>query len=349
MFERIYRILASFLGDSRQGGYAEDCENYQFNCPCCRDENGGVPDNKYNLEILLSPTKGLKFHCWKCGDTDGMKGRVAYLIRRYGGMRLYAEYRDEMEALRNSTLYDISLFDEIFSEDGESAAVKLPDTFARIDMKSCPCHEVVEYLKERGITQNIVDMYSIGYTDGRESNHNLRNRIIIPSYDSAGVLNYWVGRDFTHDSGVRGANGFVRPKYRNCEADKKKIVFQESLIDWDSMIILVEGAIDCLYFTGNAVSMLGKRLTKDMFLYERLMKKANGPIYICLDSDTSMGETKRIYRLLDNGRLKGKIWYIRMNEYKDFGDAYEKGGKRAIISLIRSARQFTDSDMMLEE
>ena len=51
--QRIYNILTTILGESKQGGYDASCTQYQFNCPYCADEKGGV-DNKYNLEISLA-------------------------------------------------------------------------------------------------------------------------------------------------------------------------------------------------------------------------------------------------------------------------------------------------------
>ena len=51
MFRRQYNILASFLGESKQGGYQNGVEQYQFCCPSCAEDNGGKPDGKYNLEV----------------------------------------------------------------------------------------------------------------------------------------------------------------------------------------------------------------------------------------------------------------------------------------------------------
>ena len=53
MFDRIYMILVDILGESKQGGYDKDKFQYQFNCPQCKEENYGIPDGKYNLEVNL--------------------------------------------------------------------------------------------------------------------------------------------------------------------------------------------------------------------------------------------------------------------------------------------------------
>lgn len=49
MFDRIYNILTSFLGESKQGFFDIGTAQYQFNCPDCAEENGGLPDNKYKF------------------------------------------------------------------------------------------------------------------------------------------------------------------------------------------------------------------------------------------------------------------------------------------------------------
>ena len=92
MFKNIYNILVVFLGESKQGYYSEDTEQYQFDCCRCAEDNGGISDGKHNLEILLSKTRGLKYHCWKCGDTDNMRGNLGSLIKRYGNSTLYRQY-----------------------------------------------------------------------------------------------------------------------------------------------------------------------------------------------------------------------------------------------------------------
>lgn len=331
MFEKIYRILEEILGASRQGDYNKDTDQYQFNCPCCAEENGGKPDNKYNLEVNL---KLGKYNCWKCGDTDGTKGNIRYLVKKYGTPLLYKRYKDEITFLIKSKMYDINLFSAKKEEEDENF-VSLPRTFSKIDLSNCP-DTLREYLEKRKIDQTIIDKFNIGYTSWNEYERMMRNRIIIPSYDEYGDLNYWVGRDFT---------GTQKIKYKNCNSDKKKIIFQESHINWDFDIILCEGAIDCLYPV-NSISMLGKKLTKDTALFGNLTRRANGNIIIVLDSDTDITETKRIYGLLNFGRLKNKIWYVRMEKYKDIGEVYENEGKKGVINTIKNKLQFKEYELV---
>lgn len=340
MFQNVYNILTLFLGESKQGGYSKDIEQYQFDCCSCAEENGGIVDNKHNLEILLSPTRGLKYHCWKCGETHNMRGNIGTLIKKYGNTQLYNDYKNEIISFKNSRLYDINLFEGNALAEFDETLIKLPSSFTKIILSENPNKRLVHYLNERGISQEIIDRYNIGYTTWDDKDWALRNKIIIPSYDSFGDINYFVGRDFTGKSKI---------KYRNCDADKQAIIFQESLINWDSTVFLVEGAIDCLMLP-NSIAMLGKYLSRNSNLYSTLLKKCNGDIVICLDGDTDINETKRIYNMLNFNRLRNKIWYIRLGceevPQKDFNEIYVSEGKKGIINAIKTMKQFDEIDLI---
>ena len=137
----------------------------------------------------------------------------------------------------------------------------------------------------------------------------------------------------------------MKTKYKNCNADRNRIIFQESHLDFDADITLVEGAIDCIY-GWNSTALLSKTLQTDSALYDRLMTRENGKVYICLDADTDISETKRIYKLLNMGKLRGKVWYIRLTNYKDYGELYEKYGKSGIIWATRTAQQFKEYELL---
>ena len=335
LFERIENILIEILGETRRG-FSDDLQA-QFNCPCCADENGGTPDNKYNLEVNLIKQVYL---CWKCSQTHGTSGSLLKLVRQYGTPEQYKEYKEELYAIQQTKMYDINYFSG-GTINHEEKSVIYPKTYRKIDLAKLKNKRLLDFLKKRRIDQSTIDRFSIGYTTWDEEEYIMRNRLIIPSYDAYGSLNYWVGRDFT---------GFQKIKYRNCTADKKAIIYQENLINFDNDIYLVEGVLDGLRLP-NTIAMLGKVLTKDTKLFQTLYQRAKSNIFIILDEDTKEMETKRIYTLLNTGRVQGKIYYCDMKEssYKDFSEAYEKGGKRALISIVRSGKQFNDIDLFVTE
>ena len=330
---RLQDILTSFLGAPKND--VTDDGQLQFNCPRCVEEKGHNELGKYNLEVNV--LKGI-FMCWSCCTVDDdMKGGIKKLILRYGGRETLREYESVVAQMRSNQLYNLPEYKGLFAGT-EEAYLHLPLSYKKVDLKTCR-KQVKEYLEGRKITQDIIDKFKIGYTNWEEDRPIDRNRIIIPSYAEDGTLNYWVGRDFTGSK--------LRQKYKNCEGVKKtEIVFQESHILWDADITLVEGAIDCIY-GNNTISLLGKTLKREDALYQKLYEKANANIIICLDNDTKIEEVKRIYKVLDWGRLKGKIRYVRMDKYKDFGEAYEDGGRQAIIDILQDQKTFTDFELII--
>lgn len=336
-FEKIEQILETILGTPKNG---TDSPQQQYNCPCCARENGGVPDGKYNLEINVQ--LGV-YNCWKCSDTHGTKGDLSSLIKKYGGYNLYRQYKEELNTLIKLKLYNLEDFSILKkTEEKKRPSIILPKTYRKIDLSKYCKIPVREYLEKRKIDQFIIDKFNIGYTEWEENEKSWSYRIIIPSYDKEGRLNFYVGRDYT--------NNDKRQKYRNCEGIKKTdIIFQESLVDWDAPIYLCEGAIDCLYFP-NTIALLGKSLEQDYYLYKEIKDKANSDVIVCLDGDTNDIETKNIYKLLNEGRLKNKIKYIRLGTpqipYKDFGEIYENEKKHGMIKTIKTAKQFEEFDLI---
>lgn len=334
MFLKIYNILREILGESKQGGYLPGEYQYQWNCKNCEEELG-YNKNSYNFETNLAV--GV-CHCWRCGYA----GPISRVIKEYGSTELLKEYYAAVKDIKESKYYNIDLFKDLAENAYVSDYIKLPDTFTKIDLTTCKKQKLVEYLNKRKITQDIIDQHNIGYTTWDEEKRSLRNRIIIPSYDSAGDLNYWVGRDFTGSE--------KRMKYWNSKNDKNEIVFQESLIQWDANIYLCEGAIDTLYYP-NSVAMLGKVLKKNCKLYQEIREKARANVVICLDGDTDIKETKRIYSLLNIGRLRGHIRYIRLGTdeipYKDFGEIYEAEGKEGMIKTFKKAKEFREIELLI--
>lgn len=334
MLHKIYDILVSLFGESKQGYYDKSVTQYQFNSPWATEERGGIPDNKYNLEVSLSLGK---YHEW----TTDFAGNISKLIKYWGGKELLEEYYSIVKELKESKFFQLNLFQDDGSNGYTSDYIRLPETFTKIDLNTCRDKRLVEYLKKRHIEQDLIDYYNIGYTTWNEPKWSLRNRIIIPSYDINGDLNYWIGRDYVNKKGSH------KTKYLNCDADKNAIVLHEDKIRWDADIVLVEGVLDCIYYS-NTIALMGKFLKNTGELFYQLYEKSNARIIICLDSDTTIEETKRIYKVLNVGRLKGRIWYIELNENmgKDFGEIYEKNGKNGIINAMRTSKQFSEIELL---
>jgi len=105
-------------------------------------------------------------------------------------------------------------------------------------------------------------------------------------------------------------------KYKNPEAEKDQIIFNENLIDWKKDIYLVEGVFDG-FFLENSIPMLGKHLSQ--LLFDTIYEKAKKNIIICLDGDAYENGLK-LYHELNGGRLFGKIKIVKLPQDKDVCD-----------------------------
>lgn len=340
---RLEEILIDVLGEPKNRLYGDIEGQRIFCCPRCAEENGGVPDGKFNLEICLSKyfNRGGVFQCWKCSSVDdSMKGSVFKLLKRYGTNSQYQEYVSIVKNLHKAKLYNIEDYSGISENIVVREPIVLPKTFKKINLGGYCKQDVRDYLNKRKIDQEIVDKFNIGYTEWEENDKPMSYRIIIPSYGEFGDLNFYVGRSYSDYKGVS--------KYKNAKVDKKEIVFQESLIDWDADILLVEGVFDALV-SPNAIALLGKTLNNNFELYSKLFACAKANITICLDGDTNIAETKTIYKLLNQRNLKEKIWYINLCEdskYKDFSEIFEKEGRKGIINVYKKRKKFSEIELI---
>lgn len=341
--QKLTDLLISFLGRPKFLSY-DGCTQLQFPCPRCIAEKGQGEVAKYNLEVTLNRglySDGGLFHCWSCcSKDDDMKGGVYKLIRLYGNSEILRSYKAIIEDMKTSGLYKLPEYQNVFGDDTESHTVKLPDTFTLInDIEETP-KVVKEYLLYRKFTNEIIKKFGIGYTLRNGENPKYANRIIVPSYNVHGELNFWSGRDYTGNN--------KRPKYFNAPGvNKNDIIFQESQITMDADILLVEGVFDALFSPPNTIALLGKIMSKTMAVYKLLQEKARGRVIIGLDSDTTIHEIKKIYSVLDRDNLKGRISYIRMDKYKDMADAFKYGGKSEIIEILKHQKHFSELELLI--
>lgn len=348
--EKLYNILAVFLGEAKNG-FDENNYQYQFPCPNCIERDGWMEARKYNLECNIQLGK---YHCWKCDAIDEhMSGNIVSLIRKYGNEKLAQEYKNVLSEIRNSELYKLHFSDGDFNVDTsiiEKEELKLPSSYKLFKKDGKNNYGALKYLQKRGIGWDIIERYKIGYTEREEENKKGSFRIIIPSYNALGELNYWVGRDYLPpmkkipSDDLNGVTRtFERIKYDNPKVEKKNIIFNEEKLQWDADITLVEGPFDHIVVP-NSVPLLGKALNKEYKLYWDLITKANGNINVWMDNDIK-DNGKEIYSLLNHGRLYGKIRFINVDLGKDPSEIYQEYGYKGIGKCLQNAIQVPEHEL----
>ena len=276
-------------------------------CPFCNH-------HKKKLQVNLDTQR---WHCWVCDS----KGRSIQSLLR----KLNVDIRD-LNRLKD--IYgeeDYTLVDK----DEYVAKLQLPSEFKQLHFKpkgfQPEYNQALNYLKERGITQADIVKYNIGYC----SEGLYFGRIIVPSYDENGDLNYFIARSYYKEE---------RMKYKNPPVNRDVIVF-ENQINWNEPITLVEGVFDSFSVKRNCIPLLGKFLLSK--LKNKIIEKGVKEVTILLDSDAITDSTKHTDYFIKNGINVKNI----IPTGKDAGDM----GFKAVRELLKGATQTGWDDLVLSK
>lgn len=329
MFETIRELIEEVLGAPRREteGWKEYC------CVYCAQEKGVESDGKYNLAVNYGDDMKTKpfFHCWRCGTS----GKLSKLLKDFGTTDSLFRYKKELKDIQSSLLYKLD-FNNQDSDFQFESTIELPQDFRKINPKDKYSAEAIEYLKKRGLNDFFIQTYNIGYVPYWAKDKEMRNRVIIPSYDEYGELNYFVARDYTGKRKYR--------KYNNPDIKKTMFVFNEDKINWYEDVTLVEGAFDHMVIP-NSIPLLGKTLKRDYATFNAVVEKARVNVNILLDDD-ALEDAKKIYKLLNSTKLKGRVRLIECPNGYDASDIYQKWGQRGIRKLMKKAKQMDDFELV---
>lgn len=326
IFIKLQNILASFLGEPKNDMTRNG--QCQFGCPYCIATKGEKERNKHNLEVNC--VRGV-YRCWSCGEfNEDMHGSIHKLFKIYGNEQLWKDYVNIIIEFKKSKMYELHFSKDDFNIDTHKATredVTLPLNYHKFNPLKYNDKKALKYLEDRGIGWDIINEYHIGYTTFDRENLELSTRIILPSFNEYGELNYWTGRDF---SGLKW-----KQKYFNPQTEKKEIIFNEDKIQWDADITLVEGPFDHIVVP-NSIPLLGKSLKSDNIIFRKLMKQANANVNIFLDGDAYQ-DVLKVYKTLNHGKLYGKVRYVPVSSELDPSEIYKLYGKQGIIGHLKEA------------
>jgi DNA primase len=276
-------------------------------CPFCNH-------HKKKLQVNLDTQR---WHCWVCDS----KGRSVQSLLR----KLNVDIRD-LNRLKD--IYGEEDY-TLVEKDEYVAKLQLPSEFKQLHFKpkgfNPEYNQAINYLKERGITQADIVKYNIGYC----SEGLYFGRVIVPSYDENGDLNYFVARSYYKEE---------RMKYKNPPVNRDVIVF-DNQINWNEPITLVEGVFDSFSVKRNCIPLLGKFLLSK--LKNKIIEKGVKDITILLDSDAITDSTKHTDYFIKNGINVKNI----IPTGKDAGDM----GFKAVSELLKGAKQTGWDDLVLSK
>lgn len=319
MHDELVNILTNFLGEPHK--HNDGKGQIAFDCPACSAEKGlSDGDGKGNLEINYY--KGV-YKCWACYETSHMSGNIYHLIKKYGSRENIADFLVIAKELK---------FDLEFKTTSDAVITALPKEFQSLMVKSnnSEYKMAMAYLAERKIGYDIIEKFNLGYC----AYGLYGGRIIIPSYDADGNVNYFCGRAY---------KDHITPKYLNPDTDKTSIIFNEHKLNWDATIYIVEGPFDHLV-TPNSAVLLGKYLDFGHLLYQKLTAKASGLVVTVLDGD-AVKNSKRLYFKLNCGNLRDRVrCVLNIPEKYDISKIHELMGSRGVLLALKGAKQVPDSE-----
>ena len=276
-----------------------------YQCPFC---------NHYKKKLEVN-TVTQEWHCWVCNAAGKS---IRSLFRKLKANRAYYI---ELYKIVGSPSYKKQQETDYKQQD-----LSLPEGFVSLShpVKSLEYGNAISYLRSRGVTRDDILRYNIGYSEYGE----FRQRIIVPSYDKDGNLNFFSSRIY-YDGGDA-------IKYKNPPWSKNIIGF-ELFVNWDEPITLVEGCLDGISVRRNAIPLFGTLMSNK--LKEAIIENGVGRVNIVLDND-ALKKAIDISDFLEKQEVESRI--IKLEDKDPSVLGYEK-----ITEIINDSKPMDFSGMIL--
>jgi len=282
--------------------------NFDVRCPICS------PNDASKKKLAIRTTDDAN-HCWVCG----WKARsLVPLLRKYGTQEQLAAYRgfigDNPKPL--------------IAEEEIQQKIQLPKDFRLLTLASDMDPDVKaawRYVYSRGLTDRDAWYFKFGISD----DHRWKRRVIMPSFDAEGNLNYFAARAIDKDR---------KPKYDNPDVDKNPIVFNEINIDWSKRIVLCEGPFDLVKCPENSTALLGSDLDERHEIFNKILLH-NTPVALALDGDMWHKKMPKIVKKIQEYNIDVVVVDVR-----PWGDPGSMS-KREFEKALSEATAFDWNDM----
>lgn len=254
-----------------------------FKCP-----RPGKHPNKPKLSVNL---KTDRFHCWVC-EWSGFN--IIPILRLRGNSEDLAEYLDSIEKKNPQANTEAK---KVYDEP------KLPDHFISLSTESrSPFYGMaIRYLAERGVGTDDILRWKLGYCEDGD----YKGRIIIPSFDEYGELNFCVGRAYYKN--------MLSYKHENISKD---IIWNDYMIDWSRSIVVTEGPFDAFKVSDNVVALQGSILREGSKLFRKIVTEGVD-VFFAMDSDALNKQFSIINMFVSYGI---NSHYIDLMGKKDVGE-----------------------------
>ena len=302
---RLTQLIESVLGK----GKVTNKGNIAHHCPFCQSRQ-----KKLEVQSVTNDKGENPWHCWVC-NKSGKKLTSLFKALNVGRDKIAELYK----VLSIQPKYSNNQIDSTFQS---TTAIDLPKEYIPLfkTSESIEYKNAIHYLRsKRKITLSEIVKYNIGYCESGE----YAKKIIIPSYDEFGKLNYFVGRAYYE------AESF---KHKNPEVSKNCVGF-ELFINWSLPLVLVEGSFDAIAVRRNAIPLFGKTISED--LRKKIIENKVSQLYICLDKDAQKQALEHAEYFMNNGV---EVYFVDLEEKDPAEIGFEK-----MCKLIKETQPLTFS------
>ena len=295
-------VLEGVFGEST---LANSGKNISVICPVCR-ANSKSSAKKRKLSICLE--KGI-YDCWVC-ETKG---------KNVGSFAFKLGCIDSATRQKISEAFNIQIEKSVEQE----KSIFLPKDFSLLYIDNTRQGVIAKrYLHKRGCTPEDLIKYKIGISNEPE----YVNRIIIPSFCNNMKLNFFLSRSYDEKT--------IR-KYKNCDAQKTKIIFNEYLIDWTKPLTIVEGVFDAIKAGENSIPILGSWFDENHYIFQKIVQNKT-PVVLGMDPDA----IEKTMKIAKNLASFGNDVKICNHTDTDFGAMT----KEEVKYYIENAKKYEISD-----
>lgn len=342
----IVEIIGSYITLEKKG------KNFFGMCPFHDD---------HNPSMSVSEEKGL-FTCFVCHKT----GNVFSFVQEYENI----SFIEAVKIVANKVGIELDTgYKETSKYDKHYEAVDLALKFYQNNLKSQEGLNARKYLQTRGIEDEIIEEFNIGYAPpnfdtitklltnkgydeqllietglsarGQTLYDLFRNRITFPIHNPNGKPVGFSARIYEDLKEAKYINTKETPIFK-----KGKILFNYHRAQNEARrvknLIVVEGQMDAIriYASGvkNVVATMGTALTE---VHVKLLKKLNVTIILCMDNDEA-GEKATIQNgeALTNAQVDLKI--LRLSGAKDPDEYILKHSKEEFLDAVNNSITYFD-------
>lgn len=249
-------------------------KGYEFvtYCPsarCIKDHG----KDKMKLEINLRDNK---FGCWRCHYS----GSPLKLLKDYGNADKRKRYAKAMGL-------------KLTASTEEENRIELPKEYKFVfdDYRSPVGDRARQYLIDLGVSEDSIFQNRIGFCDSGQ----YKGRILFPSFDDSGRLNYFVTRDLYQDGAY---------KWLNCAASMRNNIFNELFVDWSKPVILIESVkayVKHFEMIDNLVCGNGTKISNKHKLFEQIVMNDVPKVFVAFDAEADEEAMKAMNEFYEYG------------------------------------------------